>query len=178
MKALVKFGAVLAGYAVAVLVAGVAVEVRVAHTSDPDAQASAGMYAFGDGLLFVAVFSAVALLPTGLALFFLRPYRWFWTALSITGLPIAVTGVLAVSICILESYLALRGLPLEFCAALAFLRMLAAPLLAGAFVLSGVLRPTERRDGRCSQQQGSRVRWRRTPSSSGSPGAATSERSG
>ena len=141
MKALVKFGVVLAGYAVAVLVAGVAVEVRVAHTSGPDAQASAGMYAFGDGLLFVAVFSVVALLPTGLALFFLRPYRWFWTALSITGLAIAVTGVLAVSVCILASYWALRGLPLELCEALALLRTLTAPLLAGAFVLSGAIAP-------------------------------------
>ena len=58
--------------------ASAAVAVRIANTSGPDAQASAGMYAFGDGLLFIAVFSAVAIFPTGLALCFLRPCRWFW----------------------------------------------------------------------------------------------------
>ena len=85
MKALVKVGVVLAGYVAAVLAASAAVAVRVANTSGPDADASAGMYAFGDGLLFIAVFSAVALFPTGLALWFLRPYRWFWVVLSVDG---------------------------------------------------------------------------------------------
>ena len=89
MDPLVKFGAVLAGYLAAALAASAAVAVRIANTNGPDAQASAGMYAFGDGLLFVAVFSVVAILPTGLALFFLRPYRWFWTVLSIAALAIA-----------------------------------------------------------------------------------------
>ena len=103
MKALVKFGVVLAGYVAAVLAAGAAVAVRVANTSGPDAQASAGMYAFGDGLLFVAVFSAVALFPTGLALYFLRPYRWFWVVLSITALAIAVTAILAASVYVLAA---------------------------------------------------------------------------
>jgi hypothetical protein len=89
MKAFVKFGAVLAGYVAAVLAASTAVVVRMANTSGPDAQASSGMHAFGDGLLFVAVFSAVATFPTGLGLWFLRPYRWFWVLLSITALAIA-----------------------------------------------------------------------------------------
>jgi hypothetical protein len=48
MKGFVKFGVVLADYVAAVLVAGVAVAIRIANTSGPDAQASAGMYAFGD----------------------------------------------------------------------------------------------------------------------------------
>jgi hypothetical protein len=73
MKSFVKFGVVLAGYLAAVMAASAAVAVRVANTSGPDAQASAGMCVFGDGLLFVAVFSAVAIFPTGLALYFLRP---------------------------------------------------------------------------------------------------------
>jgi hypothetical protein len=107
MKALVKFGVVLAGYAAAVLAASAAVAVRVATTSGPDAQASAGMYSFGDGLLFVAVFSAVAFFPTGLAMYFLRPFRWFWVALSITALTIAVTGLLAASVYAVARCLAL-----------------------------------------------------------------------
>src|SRR5258708_26208179 len=54
------------------------------------------MYAFGDAILFVAVFGVVALAPTGAALFFLRPYRRFWTVLAALGLAVAVTGVTAV----------------------------------------------------------------------------------
>ena len=36
--------------------------------------------------------------------------------------------------------------------------------------------PPGHHDGRCWRRQGARVRWLRTPSSTGSPGAATSER--
>jgi hypothetical protein len=64
---------VTAGYVAAFLMASAAVAIRVASTSGPDAQASSGMYAFGDALLFVAVCGVAALVPTGVALFFLRP---------------------------------------------------------------------------------------------------------
>ena len=134
---------VLAGYVAAVLAASAAVTVRVANTSGPDAQASVGMYAFGDGLPFVAVFSAVVLFPTGLGLFFLRSCRRSWVLLSIAALAIAVTGVLAVSVCILAGCLVLpRESPLMVWAALAVLRMLAAPPLAAVFVLGGVIAPS------------------------------------
>jgi hypothetical protein len=123
MKALVKVGTVLAGYVAAVLVANAAVAVRFAHTCGTDAQASAGMYAFGDGLLFVAVFSAVALIPTGLALYFLRPCRWFWVAHSITAIAIAATALLAAALCVLERLMAIpHESVLAVFAALAVLR--------------------------------------------------------
>ena len=141
MDALVKVGAVLAGYVVAVLVASAAVAVRLADTSGPDAQASAGMYAFGDLLLFVAVFGVVALLPTGMALFFLRPCRLFWTVLSIAALVLAATGVFATAVCVLASCWTVPCRPLEFCAALAVLRMLASPLLATSLLLSVFVAP-------------------------------------
>jgi hypothetical protein len=145
MKALVKFGVVLAGYVAAVLAASAAVAVRVANTSGPDAQASAGMYAFGDGMLFVAVFSAVALFPTGLALWFLRPYRWFWTVLSSTALAVAITGIPAAALCVLERFLAIpRESVLEYLAALSFLRTIVSPPLVAAFVVAGVIAPTWR----------------------------------
>jgi hypothetical protein len=143
MKAFAKLGVVLAGYVAAVLAASAAVAVRVANTSGPDAQASAGMYAFGDGLLFVAVFSAVALFPTGLAFYFLRPFRWFWVVLSMAALMIAVTAILAASVYAVASCLTLpRVSPLMVWAALAVLRMLAAPPLAAVFVLGGVIAPS------------------------------------
>jgi hypothetical protein len=95
MKPSLKVAVVAGGYIAALLVAFAAVALDIATTSGPDAQASSGMYAFGDALLFVAVFAACALVPTGAALFFLRPYRHFWTVLSALGLAVAVTGVTA-----------------------------------------------------------------------------------
>lgn len=63
-----KIAVVAGGYIAAFLVAATAVAIRIANTSGPDAQASSGMYAFGDALLFVAVFGVSALGPTGAAL--------------------------------------------------------------------------------------------------------------
>src|SRR4030095_1382513 len=95
MKPSLKVSVIAGGYIAALLMAFAAVALHIATTSGPDAQASSGMYAFGDALLFVAVFAACALVPTGAALFFLRPYRHFWTVLSALGLAVAVTGVTA-----------------------------------------------------------------------------------
>jgi len=95
MKPFPRVAVLAGGYIVAFLMASAAVAIRVANTSGPDAQASSGMYAFGDALLFVAVFGVSALVPTAAALFFLRPYRHFWTVLSALGLAVAVTGVMA-----------------------------------------------------------------------------------
>ena len=142
MKALVKFGVVLAGYVAAVLAANAAVAVRIAHTSDPDAQASAGMYAFGDGLVFIAIFGTVALVPTGLVLWFLRPFRWFWTVLSVAALAVAATALPAAALCVLERCLALPPVPLlEYLAVLSVMRTIVSPPLAAAFVVAGVIAP-------------------------------------
>ncbi len=145
MKTLAKFGVVLAGYVAAVLAANAAVALRIAHTSGPDAQASAGMYAFGEGLLFIAVFGAVALVPTSLALWFLRPFRWFWVVLSVAALAIAATAIPAAALCVLERFLVLpRESLLSVLAARAFLRTIASPPLAPAFMVAGVFAPTWR----------------------------------
>jgi hypothetical protein len=144
MKALAKFGSVLAGYVAAALAANAAVAVRLAHTSGTDAQASPGMYAFGDGLVFIAVFGAVALFPTGLALWFLRPFRWFWTMLSVAALAVAVTAILSASVYVMTARLALpRESPLEMWAAFAGLRMLVSPPLAAVLVLAGIIAPSQ-----------------------------------
>ena len=66
-----KVGLVLGGYILACLAAGGAVYVNQLFTPDDVAQASAGMSAFGDLILFVAAFFVLSLMPTGLALFFL-----------------------------------------------------------------------------------------------------------
>jgi hypothetical protein len=82
---LAKISVVLAGYLAALLAACTAVYVRILNTQDAMAQASAGMYAFGDFLLFVVVFGTLSLAPTALALFFLRRVEKFWTGLSYGG---------------------------------------------------------------------------------------------
>jgi len=68
---LVKLGIVIGGYMAACLVASGAVYVNGLFTQNAAAQASAGMYAFGDFILFLGVFGVLALFPTGLALYFL-----------------------------------------------------------------------------------------------------------
>jgi len=95
VKPALKVPVIAGGYVAAFLLAFAAVAIRVATTSGPDAQASSGMYAFGDALLFVAVFAVTALAPTGAALFLLRPYPRFWAVLSTLGFAVAVTGVTA-----------------------------------------------------------------------------------
>lgn len=138
-KPFFKVGVVAVGYIAALLVASAAVAIRLANTSGPDAQAASGMYAFGDAVLFVAVFGVAALVPTGAALFFLRPYRPFWTVLSAIGLGIAVTGLAAVAAFAIGRHAAPS--PLATWAAFSVLRILVAPLLALTFLVCAVFSP-------------------------------------
>lgn len=142
MKSVVKVLVVLAGYSLALFAACAAVYVRQLNTQGTDAQASAGMCAWGDAMLFGAVFGGVALFPTGLGLCFLRPLRVFWTILAIGALALAVTG----PVCAVALEL-LRPLPnppafLQLFACFGIFRAFAAPLLAPAFLLCACLAPT------------------------------------
>ncbi len=140
MKPVVKISVVGAGYVAAIILASTAVAIRVARMSGPDAQAAGGMYAFGDSVLFVAVFGVAALIPTGAALFFLRPYRAFWYAISGLGLLVAVTSVVAAGLYAFGRHMP-ESSPLAIWAALSVLRILIAPLLALTFLVSTVLSP-------------------------------------
>lgn len=64
-------GLVIGGYVAVCLVASGVVYVNGLFTQNAAAQASAGMFAFGDFILFVGIFGVLALFPTGLALYFL-----------------------------------------------------------------------------------------------------------
>jgi hypothetical protein len=139
MKPLVKSTLVAGGYMAAFLMASAAVAIHEANTNGPDAQAASGMYAFGDALLFVAIFGVSALVPTGAALFFLRPYRSFWTVLSALGLAVAVTGVAAAVLFTVGRNAAPS--PLASWAAFSVLRILVSPLFALAFLVGAILAP-------------------------------------
>ena len=71
MSTLAKVGLVIGGYVAACLIASGVVYVWELISQGPIAQASSGMYAFGDLLLFIGVFGVLALIPTGLAVYFL-----------------------------------------------------------------------------------------------------------
>ena len=113
------------GYVAAFLVASLAVAVRVASTSGPEAQASSGMHAFGDAYLFLGVFTLMALVPTGAMLFFLRTNERFWNVLSAVAIAVALTGVAAAAAWAQWSPL----------------RILLAPLDAAVFLACAVLAP-------------------------------------
>ena len=136
MKALLK---VAGGFAAAWIAASATVAFRVARMDASAAQASSGMYAFGDSLLFLAVFGVVALVPSGLALSLLRDHGRVWAVISALGLAIAVTGVAAATL-----FAVSRHAPPSTLATLAgfsVLRMLVAPLLALAFLVCTLFSP-------------------------------------
>ena len=71
MSWLAKLGLVIGGYVMACLIAVGAVYFNTLFTDPAVLQASSGMSAFGDLILFVGVFGFLALFPTGLMLIFL-----------------------------------------------------------------------------------------------------------
>ncbi len=139
MKSSLKVTVVAGGYVAAFLAASAVVAIRMATTSG-DPQAAGGMFAFGDSVVFVAVFGVLALLPTGAALYFLRPYRRFWLVLSLLCLALAVTGLTAAILYAVGRH-AMPPSPLAMWAGLSVLRILVAPLLALAFLVCALLTP-------------------------------------
>ena len=75
LPAMAKVGLVVGGYVGALLLALFAVWLSATLADPIDSDASAGMQAFGDSVLFIAVLGVASMLPTGLALFFLHELR-------------------------------------------------------------------------------------------------------
>jgi hypothetical protein len=144
MKAFSKIGLVLGGFAVALGVAYALVYIRDLLTAGTDAQASQGMYAWGDFMLFVAAFSVTALIPTALTLYYLRPYPMVWTGLSILVLAVAITGPLGACLSAWTLTSTVRGSAWEMAGGLGFLRAMGAPLLAMAFLTCAILAPSNK----------------------------------
>jgi hypothetical protein len=144
MNALVKLGVVLAGYAAALLVAFAAVHVRQLQTQGEQAQASAGMYAFGDFVLFVVVLGVLALFPTALALYFLRPVETFWTVFAIASLVVAFTGPVAALVNTLLAVLRVHQPIWGLVAFLGLVRVAGAPFLAVGCLSGAVISPARR----------------------------------
>ncbi len=135
-----KVGVVLVGYACALLITWAVFYIYVLMRKDTGA-ASGGMQAFGDFLLFLGVFCLLALIPTALALYFLRPFEKFWSVFSIASLALAATGPVAA---VLMGRLHQSHSAAVLVGFFGLLKVLGAPLLGLGFVICAVIAPTGR----------------------------------
>lgn len=71
MKPALKVAIVVGGYLLSFLTAWAAVTIHEALADSASSQASSGMSAFGDLVLFVAVFGVAAMVPTSAGLYFI-----------------------------------------------------------------------------------------------------------
>jgi hypothetical protein len=127
---------VLAGYVAALFAAFVGVELKEA--TDP-VDASGGMEAFGDFLLFWALFGLFSLPPTVYALYHLRRSETFWRVFSYASLVFAATGPI---LALLTRRLHESDLPVV--GFFALLRVLATPVLFLAFFVFAFVAPNWR----------------------------------
>ena len=134
----IKLAVVLAGYAAALLIALAVVAVYVYFTDSPDRYVSGGMSAFGDSLLFLAVLTLASIPPTGMVLYFLRPFPSFWMALAAAAVIYAATAIPAL---IDHFMLRAAGTTATPWSALLSLRLLLAPFSAFAFLLAALFAP-------------------------------------
>src|SRR6185295_4189186 len=139
LPAMAKAEIVVGGYVAAILSAVGVVLLYINQTNGPERDASSGMYAFGDALLFVPVFGIVSTIPTRVALVFLRQSRKFWIAFCVVALVVAITSLGAVVVTVLDSQQFALGASFDGWAALSVLRLLVSPFVAVSLGLSGLV---------------------------------------
>jgi len=135
-----RAGAVLLGYVAAVVLGVIAVSVRIALTLGPESTASSGMYAFGDAILFLLVFGTISLLPTGLAMMYLRAWPPFWPALAICCAAMASTAISALILLIATRSLD-TSTTLGMLGSVSVLRVFPAPFFALSYALAAAFSP-------------------------------------
>lgn len=130
---------IIFGFVLALGVAAAAVWLHTALSSLPPEEASGGMAAFGDLVLFVGVFCIFAVVPSFRLLKLLQGCRAFWWAWGSVAALISVTGVVAGLVYLAPDFTHAQQFPLI--ASLAPLRILATLPLVVAFALSGLFAP-------------------------------------
>jgi hypothetical protein len=136
-----KLGVVLGGYAAALLATYAFSYFYLLARNHLSPDASGGMQAFGDSLLFIGLLGFLALIPTALALYFLRPFEKFWTFFSIACLALATTGPLAATMLGKSQQAPWAGWVLGF---FGLWKVLGAPLFGLGFLVCGVISPFRR----------------------------------
>jgi hypothetical protein len=138
---------VVCGYVAAFTIASLIVYLRQLVTPAAALAGSPGMYAFGDLMLFAGVFTLISLIPTGMTLYFLRPFEKIWVALSVFVLAIAVTAPVGAIL----SALTMKSMspqparsPLVIAGEFGFLRTMGAPLFFLVFLTFAIFAPSRR----------------------------------
>ncbi len=141
MARLAKVGIVVGGYVAAVIAAVIAAQLYNARMAAMPYDTSGGMYAGGEAITSLAVFLMVALVPTLLALWFLRGNERFWNTVAVASLVFAVVGFVAVlSPMVLQNATrSIAGLIMEL---VRVSHLLGAPFWFVAFVLFAFLAPS------------------------------------
>lgn len=134
---------VLGGYAFAFVVSILAAYVYGLSFSAEANNTMGGMIAGGQMMLGFAVFCLLSLVPTGLALWFLRESRTFWSAFSIAGLAFAIAGVAAVFAPLAAGAAMNRSPWLGLVSVFGIMQMFGAPLWVGSFLLFAALAPAD-----------------------------------
>jgi len=132
---------VLAGYVLALVASAGVVALYDIRFTAYDNQTMGGMIAGGEMMLGAGVFFVASLLPTGLALWYLRRSRAFWSAFTFAGIAFAVLGLASAF-----SVLGMRGSAgrmgfMDFVGLFGLIHMLGSPIWIGGFVVFAFLAP-------------------------------------
>lgn len=134
-KNLLKVFGILGGYGLAFLAGSLAVYINQLRTP---ADASQGMAAFGDSILFLWVFGFFSLFPTGVVLYLLRPFVKFWTVLSEICFLLALTAPF-LAFAMFWGSRGHHGMFWMTMAQIGVLRAFAAPVLALSFLVCAIV---------------------------------------
>lgn len=143
MSRMKRIALVFGGYAFAFVTSIVAAYVYGLSFSAEANNTMGGMIAGGQMMLGFAVFCFLSLVPAGLALWFLRESRTFWSAFSIAGLVFAILGVAAVFTPLAAGAAMNRSPWLGLVGVYGILQMFGAPLWVGSFLLFAALAPAD-----------------------------------
>jgi len=135
-----KAGIVVAGYVLAFIGSTVAVAIYDRRFTPADNQTMGGMIAGGEMMYGAGMFLFLALAPTGLALWFLRASRRFWSVFSTLVVTFAAVGLVA-AVMTMATRSGPESIGLGLFALLGLAQMLSAPLWIGGFAWFALIAP-------------------------------------
>ncbi len=139
MNRMTKVAVVLIGYALSVVAAVIAGYAYEAAVNKPGVDTSGGMYAFGSAMYVFTALGVAALVPTGLALWFIRKSEPAWRVLSHLGLAFAITGPVCGALFLWAGNLKGHHPELGLFALAALFRLVGSPLLAIVFAVAALM---------------------------------------
>lgn len=143
MKTWMKVGLVCLGYLLALGAGGVASYLYNARVAALPYDTSGGMYAEGDSLSALSVFLVAALVPTLLALWFLRRNIILWQMIAYASLAFAIVGLVSVLLPLVMDVTPRNPAMMVF-SLLGLAQLLGVPFWTVAFGLFALLAPARR----------------------------------